>query len=250
MRRKLVIIGMETKRTIVVGDIHGCIDEFDELIKKLSYAKGSDRLILLGDLIDRGPDSVAVVRRAREMDLECVMGNHEHKFIKWYRSSGTKNDVYDSRPHYTQFSDADINYIHRMSDYIKVDDFVIVHAGLRPHVPLEKQLREDLFYVRYMDDDSKFISLRKINKAGSKEAVNAHFWTESFDGAHNVVYGHNVNDREKIRIDVHPYTGKTCYGIDTGACFGGRLTAMILETKEIVQVEAKKVYYQSTFEVR
>ena len=232
----MVIIRMETKRTIVVGDIHGCIDEFEELIKKLSYDKESDRLILLGDLIDRGPDSVAVVRKAREMDLECVMGNHEHKFLKWYRSAGSKNDVYDSRAHYTQFSDEDVSYIARMSAYIKIDDFVLVHAGLRPHVPLEGQSKDDLFYMRYMDEDNKFVSLRKINKAGSKEAVHAHFWTEDYDGTYNIVYGHNVNDMEKIRIDKHPYSDKVCYGIDTGACFGGCLTALILETREVVQV--------------
>jgi bis(5'-nucleosyl)-tetraphosphatase (symmetrical) len=242
---------METKkeRTIVIGDIHGCIDEFEELLKVLSYHKDTDRLILLGDLIDRGPDSVAVVRKAREMDLECVKGNHEYKFIKWYRSHGTKNDVYDGRAHYTQFSDEDINYIHRMSDYIVVDDFVIVHAGLRPHIPLEKQSRDDLFYIRYVDDDKKFVSLKKINQAGSKEAVGARFWTEFWDGATNVVYGHNVHG-DLPRVDVHPYSGKTCYGIDTGACFGGKLTALILETKEIIQVQSKRVYYQSTFEVR
>lgn len=239
---------MAINRTIVVGDIHGCIDEFKELIQTLAYNKEADRLILLGDLIDRGPDSVAVVRLAREMDLECVMGNHEHKFIKWYRSVGTKNDVYDSRPHYTQFSDEDVNYIMRMSSYIKVDDYVIVHAGLRPHVPLDRQAKEDLFYIRYMDSQKRTLSLHKINKAGSKEAIDAHFWTEFWDGADNIVYGHNVSP--EVRVDVHPYSGKTCYGIDQGACFGGKLTAMILETKEIVQVPSKKVYYQSTFEVR
>lgn len=240
----------EKLRTICVGDIHGCLDEFDELIKKLEYNPTHDRMILLGDLIDRGENSVGVVSRAREMDLECVMGNHEHKFIKWYKSVGTKNDVYDSRPHYTEFSDEDVNYIFRMSDYIKIGDTIIVHGGLKPGIPLDKQKREDLYYVRYMDDHHKFVSLKKINQAGSKEAVGAHFWTEFYDGTYDIVYGHNVHDLEKIRIDEHPHTGKKCYGIDTGACFGGSLTALILETKEVVQVKSKKIYYQSTFEVR
>ena len=73
---------MEIKRHIFIGDIHGCLDEFNELLNKLSYDPKEDRLILLGDLIDRGPDSVGVVRKARELRLECVMGNHEHKYIK------------------------------------------------------------------------------------------------------------------------------------------------------------------------
>lgn len=63
---------MESKlRTIIVGDIHGCIDELNELIKTISYDKKTDRLILLGDLIDRGPDSVGVVQRARIGSRMC-----------------------------------------------------------------------------------------------------------------------------------------------------------------------------------
>lgn len=240
---------MENKRTIIIGDIHGCIDEFNELIKKLSYDRKSDRLILLGDLIDRGPDSVAVVKRARELDLECVMGNHEHKFVKWFRSSGTKNDVYDRRPHYAQFSDQDINYINRMSNYIKLDNTIVVHAGLRPGISLGQQSKDDLFYIRYMDENKNFISLKKINKLGSKEAAGAHFWTEFWHGPESIIYGHNVHSYTEPFIEtVAP--GVTCYGLDTGCCFGGKLTALILETKEVVQVQAKKVYYQSTFEVR
>ena len=186
---------METKsRTIIVGDIHGCIDEFKELIKVLSYNKKHDRLILLGDLIDRGPDSVAVVRRAREMNLECVMGNHEHKFVKWFRSVGSNVDVYDRKPHYTQFADADVNYIMQMPSYIELisHNTVIVHAGLRGGISLQNQSKDDLYYMRYMDADTKFISLKKINRLG-KEATDAHFWTEFWTGPESVIYGHNVH---------------------------------------------------------
>jgi bis(5'-nucleosyl)-tetraphosphatase (symmetrical) len=239
---------MEIKRHIIVGDIHGCIDEFDELVNALSYDKKNDRLILLGDLIDRGPDSVAVVRRAREMGLECVMGNHEHKFVKWHRSVGTSVDVYESKPHYTQFSDADVMYIMQMSDYIELPQAIVVHAGLRAGISLQNQKRDDLYYIRYMTTDSKFVSLKKINRLG-KEATDAHFWTEFWTGPQSVVYGHNVNSYEDPLIEeVAP--GVTCYGIDTGCCFGGRLTALILETKQIVQVQAKQVYYRSDFDIR
>lgn len=237
-------------RTILIGDIHGCIDEFSELVDALSYNKETDRLILLGDLIDRGPDSVAVVAKAREMDLECVMGNHEHAFLKWYRSAGSQIDVYDRRPYYTQFSDADVNYIHRMSSYIHIPEqkTVVVHAGLRGGVPLQNQLKDDLFYIRYMDSDKKFISLKKINRLG-KEATDAHFWTDNWYGPDSVVYGHNVHSYEEPLItEVAP--GVKCYGLDTGCCFGGRLTAMVLETKEIVQVQAKRAYYGSKFNIR
>lgn len=239
---------METKRTIFVGDVHGCIDEFNELLKKLSYDPKNDRLILLGDLIDRGPNSVAVVRKAREMKLECVMGNHEHKYIKWFRTQGTRVDVYDKKAFYNDLSDQDIVYLHDMPLYIELEDVVAVHAGLKPGISISNQTKDDLMYLRYTDSDRKFISLKKINKLG-KEATGAKFWTEFWQGPKSVVYGHNVHSYENPQIEeVAP--GVMCYGIDTGCCFGGHLTALIWETKEIVQVKAKRAYYTSDFEIR
>lgn len=241
---------MEIKRTIIIGDIHGCIDEFNELLNILSYDKEEDRLILLGDLIDRGPDSVAVVKKARELQLECVMGNHEHKFLKWYISQGTKVDVYDKHPHYTQFTDEDVNYIFRMSNYIKLPEhnIVVVHAGMRSKVPLINQAKEDLLYIRYIDSNQNLLSLKKINKLG-KAAMDARFWTDFWTGPESIIYGHNVHSYQDPLIEeVAP--GVMCYGLDTGCCFGGKLTALIVETKEIVQVQAKRPYFQSRFTIR
>lgn len=239
---------MEIKRTIFVGDIHGCIDEFNELLQKLQYDPKTDRLILLGDLVDRGPDSQAVLQRAIDLNLECVMGNHEHKFVKWFRSQGSRVDVYDRKDYYTKLTDQQINYIVNMPTYIELEDVIAVHAGLKPGVLLSEQRKDDLMYLRYTDDKRKFISLKTINKIG-KEAAGAKYWTEFWYGPKNVVYGHNVYDYEEPLIEERT-PDVTCYGIDTGCCFGGHLTALIWETKEIVQVKAKKVYYQSSFEVR
>lgn len=233
------------RQTIVVSDIHGCLDEFDELLKTISYKNENTRLICLGDLIDRGPDSLGVVRRVRELDLESVMGNHEHKFLKWYNSSGSRTDVYDKHKHYTEFNDQDIQYIFQMSNYIKIDNTVIVHAGLKSGVSLSAQKKDDLFYLRYTDLNGNFISLKKIFKVG-KEAAGAHFWTEFWRGPESVIYGHNVHSlSEPLFEEVGP--GVFCHGIDTGCCFGGHLTAFVLETKEIIQVPAKQTYYKLGF---
>jgi bis(5'-nucleosyl)-tetraphosphatase (symmetrical) len=61
-----------------------------------------------------------------------------------------------------------------------------------------------------------------------------------------VIHGHNVNSLESPLIE-EPAPGAFCYGLDTGCCFGGRLSALILETKEIVQVPAKRIYYKAGF---
>lgn len=231
-----------------MGDIHGCIDEFQELLNKLSYDPKTDYLVLLGDLIDRGPDSVGVVRLARQLELPCVRGNHEHKFIKWFHSQGSRVDVYDRHDHYGQFSDEDITYMVNMPLYVELEDVIAVHAGLKPGILLSDQKKDDLMYLRYTDESRKFISLKTINKVG-KEASGAKFWTEFWHGPKSVVYGHNVHDYQRPLIEERA-PGVVCYGLDTGCCFGGSLTALIWETKEIIQVQAKKVYYQSSFEVR
>jgi bis(5'-nucleosyl)-tetraphosphatase (symmetrical) len=241
---------MEAKkdRLIFVGDIHGCVDEFDELIEKLKYDPVHDRMILLGDLIDRGPNSVAVVNRAMKMNLECVMGNHEYKFVKWFRAQGSRNDVYDRKDHYSKFSDEELKYIMSMPTYVELDDVIAVHAGLKPGIPISSQTKDDCMYLRYTDSNRRFVSLRKINKLG-KEETGAIFWTQFWYGPKSVVYGHNVHSNELPLIEER-LPGIVCYGLDTGCCFGGHLSALIWETKEIIQVKAKEVYYQSSFEVR
>jgi bis(5'-nucleosyl)-tetraphosphatase (symmetrical) len=235
------------KRTIIVGDIHGCIEEFEELIQALKYDKRYDRLILLGDLIDRGPNSPAVVQMARKMDLECVMGNHEYKFLKWFKSSGSQSDVYDKSDFYHQLTDDDINYIFRMPTHIKLaNNIIAVHAGVKPGISISNQSKHDLMYLRYVDANQNTIKLKKIATLG-KEGAGAHFWTEFWYGPESIIYGHHVHSMSEPHIE-EIYPGVICYGLDTGCCFGGHLSAMILETKEIVQVKAKKTYYKSMFE--
>jgi bis(5'-nucleosyl)-tetraphosphatase (symmetrical) len=241
---------MAIEKTIAIGDIHGTIDEFKELLNLVDHKSPHVRVILAGDLIDRGPASVECVALARELDLTCVLGNHDLKFLKWWKNVGSRQDVYGKQPHYTQFSQEDINYIARMPLFIKMEHLnaVVIHAGLRTGVPLEKQTKDDLCYLRYTDKDDKFVSLKKINAVGSKEAAGAIFWTERGPfGFDTVVYGHQV--WETPRIDRYD-DGTKCVGVDTGCCFGGSLTAYCIETQELVQVKAKRTYYQSSFAIR
>lgn len=231
-------------RVIFVGDIHGCLEEFEELLIKLNYNKQNDRLILLGDFVDRGPNSIEVLRKVKEMGVECVRGNHDNKILKWHNSN--KQNYQDKHAHYyNQLTDDDIEFIFKMPVYIELDDVIAVHAGLKKSKHISEQNKNDLMHLRYMDKDGKFVSLRTIFKIG-QEAAGAHFWTEWGPFKKSIVYGHNVNSLQDIRIDDYD-DGTACYGIDTGCCFGGKLTALIWNTKEIIQVDAKKEYYQLGF---
>ena len=235
------------KRTMFIGDVHGCLLEFNELIDKVNYNPKEDRLILVGDLIDRGPDSAGVIKRARELNLECVCGNHDYKFLKWFRSQGSQMArIYDQQDYYSQLSEEDIQYIANMPLYIEMEDVIVLHAGVKPNISISNQKKEDLMYLRYTDDNRKMISLKTINKIG-KVAAGARFWTEFGPFGKSIVYGHQVWSEPHIdKFD----DGTACYGIDTGCCFGGMLTALIWETKEIVQIKAKKVHYKSDFDIR
>ena len=235
---------MTTKRTIIVGDVHGCITELEELLKITSYNKSSDNLVLLGDLIDRGPNSIGVVRKAQELRARCVMGNHEHNLYKWLASNKTSK----GKDYYPWLTDKDISFIINMPTHIKQDNYVLVHAGLRGGVPLALQTPEDMLHIRYIDKYSgETFSLKKVQKLSKKDARLC-FWTKTWMGPESVIYGHNPSSYESPLIEVVA-PNVSCYGLDTGCCFGGNLTALILETKEIFQVRAKQTYYKSKYKL-
>jgi hypothetical protein len=228
----------DKRRMIIVSDVHGCIEEFREILDLVNYKSPNVRIILLGDLLDRGPESAKCVKLARELDLECVKGNHEVKFLKWYKG----NKHFDYPKYYDKFSDDDINYINRMPLYVKLaEDFWILHAGVKPGIPLEKQKANDLTYLRYNDPDGKFVSVKKVARGEAPEAV---FWTAYGSFGATIVYGHEVHSLTDIRVD--KFDDQTaCWGVDTGACFGGRLSAISFQDGkyvDLVQVQAKKEY--------
>ena len=235
---------MNNLRHIIIGDVHGCLEELEELLKITNYSRGNDQIVLLGDIIDRGPDSLGVVRKVQELRARCIIGNHENNYYKWlYSHKGAKG----AKDFYPKFSEKDTLFLTHLPAYILQDNLVMVHAGLRANVPLGLQNPDDLMQIRYTDLQGRCVGLKKISKVGKKDAK-AHYWTEFWKGPENVVYGHNVFSCETPLIEmVTP--GVTCYGLDTGCCFGGKLTALILETKEIFQVRAKHTYHPSKFKL-
>jgi hypothetical protein len=251
--------------TIAVGDIHGCLEEFDELLKKLQYNKNQMRLVLLGDLMDRGPDPVGCVRRARELDVECIMGNHEEKHIRWNKHEKNKALTGKANPmkHMSEadakansdLNDQDWTWIKRLPVKLELGlNWWAVHAGCEPRYTLAKQNPAQIMRVRYVDE-------RGIGKALGPtldQPKGTVYWTEQWKGPESIIYGHCVHSLVDPRLDV-PVEGVDCIGIDTGCVFGGHLTAAIVEQRpiiaegithpsnyinvEYVQVKAKKTYY-------
>jgi len=233
-------------RTIIYGDIHGCLDEFLTLREELNITP-EDREILVGDLVDRGPTSNAVVKYARENNLELVLGNHEYKFIRYkkhddaFKETGKKNPMNfndDKLNIYQNLSNEDMEYLNAAPYFIKIDNLTILHGGITNDIVLEKASKkelESLLRTRELNAEQKTLAL-------GQTAFGSRFWSEWYDGNQGVVvYGHEVFS--KIKID------KYSFGIDTGCVYGGHLTALIIfDTKEpmlnydIVQVRAKQEY--------
>lgn len=255
-------------KAIVVGDVHGCYDELQELLALLhtaghinfKYSGNNARLIFLGDLIDRGRHSIECLRLVKRLSedgrAECLAGNHENKHVR-YRShqialalNGTPNpmkrmSLVDLAAQ-NEFTENEIDWMRKLPLTIPIhNDWIALHAGLMPGIAIVDQDPNQLIRCRYIDQDGKAAALNK-DKSQPEGTV---YWAECWDGRQNVVYGHNVHSLTEPRVDKRP-NGVQCIGIDTGAVFGGRLTAAILDWKDnqkdpsisFLQVQSKTNY--------
>lgn len=242
-------------RKIIIGDVHGCLEELNLLLGKVHYVSGDDTLVFLGDFMDRGPDPVGVVRRVRELGALAVLGNHEDKHLGWRKhvernkargkSSTFKGDP-KSLTQNQNLSEEDIAWMRNLPICLDIgDNWVAVHGGFEPGLSLGKQQRDHVIRLRWVDEEGLHVSL--AGRATLDQPGGTYYWAEKWDGPFNVVYGHVVHSLEYPRIDT--LDGFECWGLDTGCCFGGRLSALILdstkpELREIVQVKAIGTYAQ------
>lgn len=248
-------------RTIVIGDIHGCLEEFDELLKLVEFRKGNHRLVLLGDLVDRGPDPVGVVRRARELGAESVMGNHEEKHLRWRRHefkrtniTGYKNPMKpftgERLVEHLSYSEDDWAYIEAMPLLLNLgNDWVAVHAGLEPGVHWTKQRPDKMLRIRYAGADGKMKPIH--NDTDKPEGTE--YWGKSCLEQIHIAHGHMARCMEKPVFTEVEVFGREWYriAVDTGCCFGGSLSALILplggsgaDIPEGVSIKAKGTYAQ------
>ncbi|MFW2851995.1 metallophosphoesterase [Sphingomonas sp. TX0543] len=222
-------------RVYAIGDIHGrsdCLDELLDAIDRDSDGIGAQvRLIFLGDLIDRGPDSRGVVERALQLaasDRHCdfIKGNHEelllhaaagdrHALTVFHRAGGRETMLsYGADPDDYDACDFEqlaaliqrlvpaehLAFLDSFGSGVSLGDYRFVHAGMRPGATFEEQKEADLRWIR-----REFLS-----------------HDGSFDGV--VVHGHTISDAPEFRHNR--------IGIDTGAFATGRLTALVLEGRD------------------
>ncbi|MFH0980551.1 MAG: metallophosphoesterase [Planctomycetota bacterium] len=216
-------------QTIIIGDIHGCHDELMELLD-LAAPAVDDRIIAIGDIVDRGPDSERVLTFFRDTpNVISLMGNHERKHVRSARGQ--------TRPALSQLIvraqlgeryEAWLAFMDTFVRHIELPEATLVHGMLEPGVALDAQL------------DTVVIGTL-TGEAYMQEKYPGP-WYDHYTGPKPVVVGH------------HSYLGTgepliregLVYAIDTGCCHGGRLTALILPEFRIVSVPSREDYWTRT----
>ena len=227
----------EGRRAYAIGDIHGRLDLLQEIIYKIAEddlmrePTGRTDIILLGDFVDRGPQSSGVLDYVMTLgqfwpNVTCLQGNHEEVFLMAARGDeaalrfmtriGGRETIISYGASEAELNamtlgelrdwlmatvpEAHLRFIESMTDRLTIGDYAFVHAGVRPQVPMDEQEGRDLRWIR-----DEFLG---------------------FEQPHDyfVIHGHSITsgvDRRDNRI-----------GIDTGAYVTGVLTAIGLEGKE------------------
>lgn len=225
----------EGSRFYAVGDVHGCLRQFDRLLDliadDLSERPVTTHLIMLGDLIDRGPDSCGVMKRLVEGPLptdsvHLILGNHEESFLACYdgdqaseapwlqrggletlASYGLDKEAVFSRSFnlmealHAVVPPSHVEFMRQGHNYLKTGNYVFAHAGIRPGTSLKNQTVRDLRWIR-----SSFLDDKR-------------------DHGFVVVHGHTIVPGAQIlpnRI-----------AVDTGCYMTGRLSAAVIEEERV-----------------
>ena len=209
-------------RTVVVGDIHGCYDELVALLEETRLG-ADDRVVSVGDLVTKGEKNREVLDLfLSDARFSAVLGNHDRAILRYWRGESkrlkeaqerARLELEAGRERYEPFL-ASLPY------QIDLGAHVVVHAGLRPGVPLAEQSPDDMTELRTLGPDRR-----------SREGTP---WYEVYDGERTALFGHWP--AAELR------RGPKALGLDTGCVYGYALTAYVVETGELLSVPALRRY--------
>ncbi|MET7782746.1 polynucleotide kinase-phosphatase [Streptomyces mirabilis] len=226
----------------IIGDIHGCASELETLLGKLGYVDGAHpqgrTAVFVGDLVDRGPDTPGVLRRVMSMvtagDALCVPGNHENKLGRYLKgrkvqhSHGLAETIEQLDGESEEFHARVREFVDGLVSHYVLDGgrLVVCHAGLpeKYHGRTSGRVRSHALYGDTTGETDEFgLPVR-------------YPWAEDYRGRAAVVYGHTP-------VPTATWLNNTIC-LDTGAVFGGKLTALRWPERELVDVPAERVWYE------
>ncbi|MFF4839998.1 polynucleotide kinase-phosphatase [Streptomyces collinus] len=226
----------------VIGDVHGCSAELEALLTALGYDDGvhpdGRTAVFVGDLVDRGPDTPGVLRRVMSMVKDghalCVPGNHENKYGRFLKgrkvqhTHGLAETVAQMEGESEEFRAEVRRFLDGLVSHYVLDGgkLVVCHAGLpeKYHGRTSGRVRSHALYGETTGETDEFgLPVR-------------YPWAEDYRGRAAVVYGHTP-------VPEATWLNNTIC-LDTGAVFGGKLTALRWPERELVDVPAERVWYE------
>lgn len=206
---------MDARRTqlLIVGDVHGCLDDLNALLRKAKFDPKRHQLVFVGDIVTKGPASNAVVERIRELGGVSVLGNNDNKALQCIDGTvplefrATAGPVCADAQTLTP---ASVQYLRSLPLYLRVPalDLIVVHAGVAPGRRPATTSPSLLMNMRSTDETGEALI----------DYVEDRPWAASWAGPETVVFGHDAR-REFQQFSF-------AVGLDTAAVYGGRLTAL------------------------
>lgn len=239
-------------RVIIVGDVHGCVNELNALVERCGYNKAEgDVLIIVGDFVNKGYDSVAVVKRCIELGAYGVLGNHDFTLLhvadaiasghhqeqiqqQLTGSAAKKDAVVElavSMPH------ACMAYLRQLPHIIRIPqhNVLVVHAGINVAVPIERQDVFDVMHIRTLAEGRDGILRGSYGGKGQ-------LWAELYEGPEQIVFGHDA------RTGFRQY--KHALALDSGCVYGNSLTAVVYGGAGVPAGKGEVVSVPSKFNVK
>lgn len=209
------------KRTLIIGDIHGCFDELQDLLNQWKPTD-LDTIISVGDLVCKGPESLKVLEWAMNAkNLICIQGNHESRLLKYWRLDRLSEEKPYDAAFYRELGSSYESCMEFLSSwplFLDHPDFVVVHAGLDIRKGwLEQQDTADLLNLRLLKDTNRP-------------------WYTEYKSEKPIVFGHWVHRS--------PVLYRSAFGLDTGCVYGGVLSGLSLPDWKIVSVPARRAYQE------
>ncbi|MEM6960191.1 MAG: metallophosphoesterase [Myxococcota bacterium] len=201
-------------RVLIVGDVHGCVDELEDLVARFD-PRSEDQVVLVGDLVRKGPYSARVIEFIRAIGARSVMGNHDRYAVRlWDTGSVTELEAHH------------VAFLRELPRTIWLPEYNVrvVHAGLLPGLDMAQQSEETLLFVRSIRPDG----------TPARNAQEGVPWASLWRGPEHIVFGHDA-----LR-GFQSYPLAT--GIDTGCVYGNKLTGLVLPTHTLISVPAKRRY--------
>jgi len=214
---------MIEEKIFVIGDVHGCLEMLQRLIDKIEWNPASDRLIFIGDYIDRGENSKGVIDFILKLKedstfIQCLIGNHEQMFIDYLSGVDSQSSLLNgglttlkSYEKIRRGKDdplippSHLDFFSSLLTMIELEHYYIVHAGFQPHIEIEDQSLNDMIWIR------------------------EEFIYSDYDFGKLVIFGHTPFNS--------PLIMKNKIGIDTGAVFGNYLTCLELPEEKFHSVK-------------